>query len=179
MQEIPVPFLGRENPLEKGQSIHPSILGLPLVAQLVKNPPAMWETSVRSPGWKDSLEKGRLPILVFWPGEFPGLYSLWGGHKESDMTERLSLSISIKRVNLFNFEDNLNQNILDIRFIILFIQGEKYSVFTMITKKKKEKNTLEETSKLNAYELPIQSGHLENFSLFTLCGNQVILKFAL
>ena len=28
-----------------------------LVAQLVKNPPAMWETWVRSLGWEDSLEK--------------------------------------------------------------------------------------------------------------------------
>ena len=28
------------------------------VAQLVKNPPAMWETCVRSLGWEDSLEKG-------------------------------------------------------------------------------------------------------------------------
>ena len=29
-----------------------------LVAQLVKNPPAMWETWDRSLGWEDSLEKG-------------------------------------------------------------------------------------------------------------------------
>ena len=29
-----------------------------LVDQMVKNPPAMWETQVQSPGWKDSLEKG-------------------------------------------------------------------------------------------------------------------------
>ena len=29
-----------------------------LVAQLVKNPPAMWETWVRSLGWEDPLEKG-------------------------------------------------------------------------------------------------------------------------
>ena len=28
---------------------------------------------------------------VFWSGEFHGLYSPWG-HKESDTTERLSLS---------------------------------------------------------------------------------------
>ena len=28
------------------------------VAQLVKNPPAMWETWVRSLGWEDPLEKG-------------------------------------------------------------------------------------------------------------------------
>ena len=29
-----------------------------LVAQLVKNPPAMWEIWVRSLGWEDPLEKG-------------------------------------------------------------------------------------------------------------------------
>ena len=29
------------------------------VAQLVKNPPAMWETWVQSLGWKDPLEKGK------------------------------------------------------------------------------------------------------------------------
>ena len=34
--------------------------------------------------------RGRLPTPVFWPREFRGLYSPWG-HKESDMTERLSL----------------------------------------------------------------------------------------
>ena len=39
-----------------------------LVAQLVKNPPAMWETPVRSLGWEDALEKGKAPhssILVW------------------------------------------------------------------------------------------------------------------
>ena len=30
-----------------------------LVAQLVKNPPAMWETWVLFPGWEDPLEKGK------------------------------------------------------------------------------------------------------------------------
>ena len=30
-----------------------------LVAELVKNPPAMWETWVRSLGWEDPLEKGK------------------------------------------------------------------------------------------------------------------------
>ena len=30
-----------------------------LVAQLVKNPPAMWETWVQSLGWDDALEKGK------------------------------------------------------------------------------------------------------------------------
>ena len=30
-----------------------------LVAQLVKNPPAMWETWVQPLGWEDSLKKGK------------------------------------------------------------------------------------------------------------------------
>ena len=30
-----------------------------LVAQLVKNPPAMWETWAQSLGWEDPLEKGK------------------------------------------------------------------------------------------------------------------------
>ena len=50
-----------------------------LVSQLVKNPPAMWETWVQSLGWEDPLEKGNSP--VFWPGEFHGLYSPWGSQR--------------------------------------------------------------------------------------------------
>ena len=46
-----------------------------LVAQLIKNPPAMWETWVRSLGREDPLEKGKVPTPVFWPEEFHGLKS--------------------------------------------------------------------------------------------------------
>ena len=63
-----------------------------LMAQLVKNPPAMRETWVQSLDWEDSLDREQLSTLVFWPGEFHGLYSLWSC-KELDMTERLSLSL--------------------------------------------------------------------------------------
>ena len=44
MQETPIQFLGWEEPLEKGKVTHSSILGLPLVAQLVKNLSAVRET---------------------------------------------------------------------------------------------------------------------------------------
>ena len=39
-----------------------------LVDQLVKNPPAMWETWVRSLGWGDSLEKEMAmhSIILAW-----------------------------------------------------------------------------------------------------------------
>ena len=36
-----------------------------LIAQLVKNPPAMQETPVQFLGWEDPLEKDRLPTPVF------------------------------------------------------------------------------------------------------------------
>ena len=57
-----------------------------LVIQMVKNLPTMQGTWAPSLGWEDPLEKERVPTLVFWPGEFHGLYSPWGC-KESDMTE--------------------------------------------------------------------------------------------
>ena len=55
-----------------------------LVAQLVKNPPAMQETLVPFLGRGDPLEKGRLPTPVFWPGEFYRLYSAWGHRVRRD-----------------------------------------------------------------------------------------------
>ena len=41
-----------------------------LVAQLVKNLPAVRETWVRSLGWEDPRRRERLPTPEFWPGEF-------------------------------------------------------------------------------------------------------------
>ena len=63
------------------------------MAQLVKNPPAMWETRVQSRVGKIPWRRGTLPTPVFWPGEVHGLYSPWD-RKESDRTERLSLHIT-------------------------------------------------------------------------------------
>ena len=45
-----------------------------LIAQLVKNPPAMWETWVQSLGLKTPWRREKIPTPVFWPGEFQGLY---------------------------------------------------------------------------------------------------------
>ena len=61
-----------------------------LLAQLVKNPPAMWETWVPFLGWEDPLEKGKAThsSILIW--RIHGLYSPWG-HKESDTTDQLSL----------------------------------------------------------------------------------------
>ena len=62
------------------------ITGASLVAQTVKNLPAMWETWVQFLGWEDSLEEGMATTPVFLPGESPwteepvGLQSM-GSHR--------------------------------------------------------------------------------------------------
>ena len=63
-----------------------------LVAQTVKNPPAMQETWVQSLGQEDPLEKGMpthssiLAWRIPWTEEAGRLYNS-GGHEESDVTE--------------------------------------------------------------------------------------------
>ena len=59
MQETPVQFLGREDPLEKGLGYPLQYSWASLVAQLVKNLPAIQETWVQSLGWEDPLKKGK------------------------------------------------------------------------------------------------------------------------
>ena len=68
-----------------------------LVAQMVKSLPAMWETQIQSLGWEDLLEKGMATHSSFLAWRIPCTedlvgYSPWS-HKESDITEQLSLSL--------------------------------------------------------------------------------------
>ena len=64
-----------------------------LMAQLVKNPPAMQETWVRSLGWEDPLEKGTVAHSSLLTWRIPWtIYCPWG-HKELDETGQLSLSL--------------------------------------------------------------------------------------
>ena len=65
-----------------------------LVAQRVKNLPAMQETGFDPWVGKIPWRRKWQPTLGLWPGEFHGQRSLMGyspkGRKESDMTERLT-----------------------------------------------------------------------------------------
>ena len=64
-----------------------------LVAQIVKNTSAMWETLVRSLGWEDPLEEGRATHSIILARRIPMDRALMGyspgGCKESDTTEQL------------------------------------------------------------------------------------------
>ena len=62
-----------------------------LVAQMVKNLPAMWKTWVQSPGWEDPLEKGMATHFSILALRIPMDRGAWcaivhGGRKESNMT---------------------------------------------------------------------------------------------
>ena len=57
------------------------------MAQLVKNPPAMWETWVRSLGWEDPLEKGKAAHSSVPAWRSPWAEQSWS-RKELGTTER-------------------------------------------------------------------------------------------
>ena len=84
-----------------------------LVAQRVKNPPAMQETWVQSLDWEDPLEKGKATRSSILAWRIPWTVASIGGRKELDTTKQLSLSIhSVMtmgkrklRVNIFIFLD--------------------------------------------------------------------------
>ena len=63
-----IPGLGRTTGEGIGYSLQYSWASL--VAQLVKNPPAMWETWARSLGWEDPLERG---TAIHYPLKYFGL----------------------------------------------------------------------------------------------------------
>jgi len=71
-----------------------------LVAQMVKNPPAIQETWVQFLGWEDPLEEGMATPLQYSCLENPqgqrilAGYNLWG-HKELDTTEQLNTAHEI------------------------------------------------------------------------------------
>ena len=74
-----IPGLGRSSGERMGYPFQYSWASL--VAQLVKNLPAMWETWVQSLGWEDLLEKEKATHCSILAWKSP-----WGG-KESNTTE--------------------------------------------------------------------------------------------
>ena len=75
-----------------------------MVAQMVKNLPAMQETQHQSLGQEDPLEKGWQPTPAFLPGKPHGQRSLSGysprGCKDLATTDRLTLSLSSIPISL-------------------------------------------------------------------------------
>ena len=85
-----IPGLGRSTEEGTGYTRHCSLASL--VAQLVKNLPAVWETWIQPLGWEDPLAKGKANHSSILAWRIPWTVSPWG-RKESDTTEQLSLSL--------------------------------------------------------------------------------------
>ena len=67
------------------------------MAQVVKNPVAMWETWVLSLDWEDPWKRERPPSCILaW--KIPWTVSSWSCN-EADMTEQLSLSSLYKELS--------------------------------------------------------------------------------
>ena len=96
-----IPRLGRSSGEGIGDPLQYSWASL--VAQLVKNPPTMWETWVVSLGWEDLFHR---------------LYSPWD-LKETDTTERLSLSQWVPA--LFSLIVYFSQVYVTIKMLSLYI----------------------------------------------------------
>ena len=85
-----------------------------LMAQLVKNPPAMQETWVCPWVEKICWRRERLPTQVFWPGEFHELYSQSmglqrAGHNWVTFTFTLSLWFSAIHIYIYHFEPSMSK----------------------------------------------------------------------
>ena len=81
-----------------------------LVAQLVKNPPVTWETWVRSLGWEDPLEKGKATHSSILAWRIP--WTVPWGHKESDMTERLSLIFQVRPSKILSIHSHTKVRVI-------------------------------------------------------------------
>ena len=105
------------------------MMGTSLVAQKAKSPPVMQEILVQSLGWENPWRREWLPPLVFLPGEFHEQRSLAGynprGHKESDMTKQLTLSLftSLYNLRLLSF------TFCSIRFLLQPCDYYKHKIF--------------------------------------------------
>ena len=91
VQETPVRSLGQEDLLEKGQLYTPVFLGFPGGSASEESACNVGGLGLIPTLGRFLWRRERLPTPEFWPRKFHGLYGPWG-RKESDLTERLSLS---------------------------------------------------------------------------------------
>ena len=89
-----------------------------VVAQLVKNLPAMQETWVQSLGWEDPLEKGKATYSSILAWRIPWTVYLWGC-RELDTTERLSLHLVILAKFTFSHQRQLEKSFRSMKYLLV------------------------------------------------------------
>ena len=96
-----------------------------LVAQLVKNPPAMWETWVQSLGWEHPLERGKATHSTILAWKIP--WTVWSmgtqrvGHNRVTFTHTHILFLHVKEnENWFIFNTVTLFDFINFKTCILF-----------------------------------------------------------
>ena len=87
-------------------------LNASLIVQLVKNPPEMWETWVRSLGWKDTLEKEKATHSSILAWRFPEFLTdfILGGSKitaDDDCSHKIKRCLLLRRKVMTNLDSIL------------------------------------------------------------------------
>ena len=113
MQETPVQFLGREDPLEKREATHSSTLGLPFGSASKESTCNVGDLD-SIPG-EDPLEKEKATYCSILAWRIPWMYSPHGG-KESVRTELLSLFLTLQSHGLYPVRFSVH-GILQVRIL--------------------------------------------------------------
>ena len=123
---------------------HRMRLGASLVVQMVKNPPAMWETWVQLLGWEDLLEKGTathssiLTCRIPWTEEPGGLQSMksqrvwhdWATKHKHTQAQHLNQPVFIEYILLCNLV------IFDFKELLLIVYSETENIHEKFTVRK-------------------------------------------
>ena len=81
-----------------------------LVAQMVKNPPAMWETWVQSMGWEDPLEEGMVTHSNIRAWRIPMNRGAWQAAVHGVAKSRTACSVFSKSpINVLSYFHNLKK----------------------------------------------------------------------
>ena len=113
-----------------------------LVAQLVKNPPAMWETWVRSLGWEDPLGKGKMTHSSILAWRIPWTRQSMGSQSQTRQSNfRFHVCFPFKRFNFKNCNKirNLSRDYIIFEYNkstcgnLLVVQWLRFGAFTAMS----------------------------------------------
>ena len=114
----PIPGLGRSAGEGIGYPLQYSWASL--VAQLVKNMPAMWETWVQSLGWEDPLEKGKATHSSIQAWRIP--WTVWSMSLTwlSDQKKKKMTWCKFTKTYTYIFPTSLTVSALKLRYLVHF-----------------------------------------------------------
>ena len=126
-----IPGSGRFSGEGKGYPLQCSWASL--VAQLLKNPPAMWETWVRLLGWEDPLEKGKTTNSSILAWRIPRTTKSWTRLSDFHFThQRVAKSLLYSQICFFSLHTHTHTHPL-MKVINIPVLIFHFSLFNLVT----------------------------------------------